>query len=202
MNLFSNKLCNLISISNTVNSIFITNVDFIEILFFENIIIIDKADTLVFIKNVQFYKNNIYNFLFHVQNSLNVTFQYVSSFSNNNNNGEYYNQGGGSFRFYNTIYLCLINLQISYGLSVKTSFGVVIVDDMLSYANNDTDRIVLFYKSLFYLIIIKILLKNSLFQNNFLFYFDENQEAGGAVYLNSDRNMVIEDCLFQVYITI
>ena len=145
--LFTNSHCDLISINFIANSIFITNVEFMEISSFSNLLIIEKVDNVLLFTNISFFKNEVYNFLFHIKNTLNATFQSIKSAFNNNLNGNYYNQGGGSFRIYNTIYLNLINLQILYAFSVKTAFGIIIIDDFNINTPYTPNPIVLKYKN-------------------------------------------------------
>ena len=125
----SERAYNLFSLSNLHGNACFKNSNFTEINSFGNLFMIETLQHFL-IEGVNFIKNDVFFFLVNVKNVFNLTMKNTLSWFTNNGKGTYYNNGGGSFRIYNTNYKTFINLQISYGFSVKTAFGLIIIDDL------------------------------------------------------------------------
>ena len=127
---------NLILIIDFIGNIIIYNNNFTNILYFDNILLIDDCNGSINLSYIIFEQDYVFSHLIYVGNTINITFFNINSiFTNNNNNDFYYLLGGGSIKLYNTINRNITYVIISNSFSGKTTFGIIIIDDSYRYYN-------------------------------------------------------------------
>lgn len=114
-----------------------------------------------------------------------------------------YHLTGGCIRTINIFFRKFENVQIFDSFSDKTAYGIIINDNSQTpvFANNfefSNKSIVNFILSLIKLMFLQIIIKNCAFKNNSIYINGESQETAGAIYLKSDLEANIIDCIFLV----
>ena len=125
----------LFHITNTNGNIYFLNSTFTMLSLFDNIISLKKSYGILFLNNLHFIENEVYSHILSVQEAnlimLNNT---ICSFTNNKN-AILYQNAGGVLRLYNILKKSISHVVISHGYSVKTCFGIKIIDDIIKKWN-------------------------------------------------------------------
>ena len=117
----------LFEISDIFDDISIINSNFSQISFFNDIFNIGNILGNLYIKSLIFNENQIISHIIELFNATNIAILNVNVNKTNNLNWGRY-QGGGVFRLYDVLNKTIINLEISYSFSTKTSFGIKFID--------------------------------------------------------------------------
>ena len=107
--------------------------------FFDNILLLEKIHGNLNLNLLQFLQNEVFSHILSVKEAFNITINNTIISFTNNKNGQLYQNAGGVFRLYNILYKTIVNVQISYGFSVKTCFGLKIIDDSTRNTSNFTN---------------------------------------------------------------
>ena len=133
----------LFHIAKTNGNVYFQNSTFKMLSFFDNILILENIQGNININLLQFLQNEVYSQLLSVKEAFNITINNTNCTFTNNKNGILYQEAGGVFRLYNILYKTIVNVQISFGYSVKTCFGIKIIDDSTRNVSNFTNLQVL-----------------------------------------------------------
>ena len=110
--------------------------------FFDNILSFEKLFGTLNINLLLFKENEVYSQIISIKEALNTTINNTICTFTNNKNGKLYRNAGGAIRLYNVLNKLLNNVEVSFGFSVKTCFGIKIIDDSSRNTSNSTNLIV------------------------------------------------------------
>ena len=132
----------LIKIEKTKGKVYFENSTFKMLSFFDNILSFEKLFGILNINLLVFKENEVYSQIISIKEALNATINNTICTFTNNKNAKLYRNAGGAIRLYNVLNKLLNNVEISFGFSVKTCFGIKIIDDSSRNTSNSTNLIV------------------------------------------------------------
>lgn len=142
----------LIHIAKTNGNVYFQNSSFKMLSFFGNILSIENIQGNIDINLLQFLQNEVYSQILDVKDAVSIIINNTNCTFTNNKNGILYKKGGGVFRLYNVLFKTIVNIQISFGFSVKTCFGIKIIDDLKRNTSAFTNLFVFkYFFCIFYL---------------------------------------------------
>lgn len=139
---FSEGTFDLIKIDKTKGNVYFENSTFKMLSFFENILSLEKLFGILNINLLVFKENEVYSHILSIKEALNATINNTICTFTNNKNGKLYRNAGGAMRIYNVLSKLMNNVEVSFGFSVKTCFGIKIIDDSTRNTSNSTNLMV------------------------------------------------------------
>lgn len=119
----------LFRILGTNGDVYFHNSTFKMLSLFDNILRLEKLCGNLILNYMKFEENEVYSHILSVKEARNITINNTICIYTNNKNAVLYQNAGGVFRLYNTLNKIINNLEISFSFSVKTCFGIKIIDD-------------------------------------------------------------------------
>ena len=170
---------------NNTKEVILSNCIFAKLREFSEILRFERVRGTILLDSNIFDQNEV---LFHVLNakdSLNFTLiNSVFTFTNNKP-GNLFREGGGAVRLYNIFYKNILNVEISYGFSVNTCFGIKFLDDSNRNLPMRGDTLCIFFNSYYpFLFLNKIWIESTNSSITFYIMMRVN-EGAGAIYLDS-----------------
>ena len=143
--LFSQSPINFIYINKSNGNVIFQNTTLRKLSFFDNLLFLEKVRGTININFMLFEQNEIFSQILNIEESINIIMNNTICNFTNNKNGVFYPAAGGGFRIYNALYKTIMNLEVSYSFSVKTCFGIKIIDDSSRNTSNFTDLLVQYF---------------------------------------------------------